>query len=214
MGMVIFPAITANIFYQYISSNYGYLPNVIFKILVFGYIYYMSFVPAITESIFSLINLFYPLVILFFIKILFDNGIKSVKKKEIRIFRFISVSLFILSSFIFLIFSNQIKYKAIVIATDSMTGEINRGDIVIYEEYINQEIEVGQVILFMENGNIYVHRVVDIKDVNGELYFYTKGDANESIDSGYRTKKDIVGYTDFKISYVGYLTLWLRSAVE
>jgi signal peptidase I len=91
-----------------------------------------------------------------------------------------------------------------------MTGEINKGDMIIYERYDGQAIEEGQVIVFMQNSSRVVHRVVKIENIGGEVRYYTKGDANEDMDMGFRLKSDIVGLTDIKLAYVGYPTLWLR----
>jgi hypothetical protein len=55
-----------------------------------------------------------------------------------------------------------------------------------------------------------IHRVVDIKEVNGEIRYFTKGDANKTNDEDYRTSKDIIGITKLKIKYIGNLTLWAR----
>ena len=111
-------------------------------------------------------------------------------------------------SFILLI-SGQSRYGLIVIATESMTGEINKGDAVIYADYDDQTIEVGQVIIYQKNKSLTVHRVVDIEIIDGATRYYTKGDANNDMDAGYVTDADIVGITDFKIPYIGMPTLWL-----
>lgn len=214
MGMILFPTIISNNLYQYLCKNYGYIPNIIYKIITCCYSYFISLVPAIDESVFALINLVYPLFSLLIVKVLFDSRQKTKISKMNPIIKILSVISYVLCIMLYMLFSNQFRYKTIVIATDSMKGEINRGDIVIYEQYQDEEINVGEIILFTYKESLYVHRVVDVKDINGELFYYTQGDANEEMDAGYRTSDDIVGYTNFKISYFGYLTLWLRAMVE
>ena len=56
-----------------------------------------------------------------------------------------------------------------------------------------------------------IHRVEKIENVDGVIRYYTKGDANESMDSGYITDAHIVGVINLKIKYIGYPTLWVRS---
>ena len=107
--------------------------------------------------------------------------------------------------------SNQFKYGALVIATESMTGEINKGDVVIFESYEDQTIQEGQVIVFEKNRSMIVHRVVDIKIINGSARYYTKGDVNEDMDMGYIVDADIVGLANYKLPFLGYPSLWLRS---
>ena len=79
----------------------------------------------------------------------------------------------------------------------------------IYENYEDQTIEVGQVIIFEKNKTITVHRVVDLEIIDGVARYYTKGDANKDADAGYVTDAEIVGVTNFKIPYIGMPTLWL-----
>ena len=113
-----------------------------------------------------------------------------------------------------MLISCQFRFGAIVIATESMTGEINKGDMIIYERYDGQPIKEGQVIVFMSYDVRIIHRVVKIEHIGNEVRYYTKGDANEEQDQGYVTEADIVGLTDMKLSYVGYPTLWLRELLE
>ena len=112
-----------------------------------------------------------------------------------------------------MLISCQFRFCALVIATESMTGELNKGDAIVYESYDSQEIEVGQVIVFQNGKSRIVHRVIDIEIISGETRYYTKGDANEDPDPGFITDADIVGTAEFKIPYVGYPTVWLRSTV-
>ena len=111
---------------------------------------------------------------------------------------------------IVMLISGQFKYSAIVIATESMTGEINKGDLVLYERYDDQIIVEGQVIVFKKDKSTIIHRVVEIDVVNGQTRYYTKGDANELRDAGYITDSSIIGVTNIKLSYLGYPTLWIR----
>jgi signal peptidase I len=113
-----------------------------------------------------------------------------------------------------MLISCQFRFGAIVIATESMTGEINKGDMIIYERYDDQIIEEGQVIVFLDGKSKIVHRVVKIDQFGGENRYYTKGDANVTLDVGYRTEEDIFGLTDIKVAYVGYPTLWLREILR
>ena len=92
-----------------------------------------------------------------------------------------------------------------------MTGTLNVGDTIIYEKYEGEVIDEGQIIVFKDGSVAVIHRVVDIERINGVTRYYTKGDANDGLDLGYRTANDIIGTTKLKISLIGYPTLWLRS---
>jgi signal peptidase len=110
-----------------------------------------------------------------------------------------------------MLISNHFTYGALVIATESMTGELNKGDIAIFEKYEDQFLQEGQVIVFEKDDSAIVHRIVDIKIINEETRYYTQGDINDNQDPGWRTDADIVGLVNLKLPFLGMPTLWLRS---
>ena len=109
-----------------------------------------------------------------------------------------------------MLISNQFRFGMLVIATESMTGEINKGDVIIFERYEDQKVEIGDVIVFEKDDLRVVHRIVDVERVNGINRYYTKGDANDSWDAGYVLDANIVGVTNLKVPFVGYPTIWAR----
>ena len=70
---------------------------------------------------------------------------------------------------VIMLISNQFRYGAFVIATESMTGEINKGGIIIYEEYGDQVIFEGLVIVFEKDSSVIIHRVEKIEIINGAV---------------------------------------------
>ena len=102
-------------------------------------------------------------------------------------------------------------YQLYVIATPSMTGELNQGDVALYERLDDRPVEEGEVIVFDKDGTVILHRVEKIETINGITRYYTKGDANEDMDGGYIHRSDIIGHVNFKIPYIGFPTLWVRN---
>ena len=113
-----------------------------------------------------------------------------------------------------MLISCQFRFCLLVIATESMTGEIDKGDAIIYERFTDQIIQEGDVIVFNKDDLVLVHRVVDISRIDGKNRYVTKGDANDTDDIGYITNTDIIGVVGAKIPYVGYPTLWLKQAFK
>lgn len=215
IGMTLFPALVANIFYNYQSKRFGALPNISFRIITTAYIYVLSDVSAMSDALNACIKMILPIVMLAFVSALYEKKKKTPTERKSGKFSVIATSItvaFLIS--IAMLISCQFHYGALVIATESMTGEINKGDMIIYESYDDQPIREGQVIVFLQYENKIVHRVVMIEDIDGERRYYTKGDANPDWDSGYRTESDIVGLTDMKIAYIGHPTLWLRELIS
>ena len=214
VGMTLFPAITSNIYYHYISKRYGALPNIIFRLITTLYIYFMPVLAKMPDSLNACIKLIFPILLLAIIMALFEKTKKRATRKGKKAgVVATSVTVIIVLSIAMLV-SCQFRFGALVIATESMTGEINKGDVIIYERYDGQTIKEGQVVVFLENESKIVHRVVKIENIGGEIRYYTKGDANEDLDAGYRIGSDIFGLTDIKVAYLGYPTLWLRELLK
>jgi signal peptidase I len=66
------------------------------------------------------------------------------------------------------------------VVSSSMVPTLNKGDLVIVKGTEVENIVVGDIIVYHNplQGVAVVHRVVDIKEENGERIFYTKGDNN------------------------------------
>ncbi len=209
------PALIANLLYNYLSKRYGVYPNVSYRLITTLYAYIFTVSSGIEDSLVSFFRLIIPLAIYLFIDSLYEKKKKYALENKSRPWRIVSRILTVLVLVIMIgavmLVSNQFKYGSLVVATESMTGEINKGDVVIFESYDSQTVEEGQVIVFERNRSMIVHRVVDIEIINGVARYYTKGDANEDNDYGYITSADIVGLADFKVPLVGYPTLWVRS---
>lgn len=211
----LFPALISNLLYNYLSKRYGMYPNIVFRSIITLHAYVLPVSSGISDSLIHLFNMLLPIALYFFIDSLYERRRRYALGNTSRFWRMMSKILTVIVVIIMvgtvMLVSNQFRYGAFVIATESMTGELNRGDVVIFESYDDQAIQEGQVIVFVKNNSTIIHRVVDIKIINGIPRYYTKGDANEHNDAGYITDVDIVGLAGHKLPFFGYPTLWLRS---
>ena len=210
-----FPAIISNLLYNYLSKRYGIYPNLVFRAITVLYAYTFSVVPAISDAILSFVNTIFPIAIYLFIDALYEKkrkyalGNRSVFVKVLSVVLTVTVVIIMLGTV--MLISNQFKYGAYVIATPSMTGELNQGDVALYERLDDRPVEEGEVIVFDKDGTVILHRVEKIETINGITRYYTKGDANEDMDGGYIHRSDIIGHVNFKIPYIGFPTLWMRN---
>ena len=214
VGLALLPAVSANIYYHYVSRRYGMLPNIAFRIITTLYVYFLTTLPSMPDALMSCIKILLPILMLAIVSALYEKKKRNAVQKGRGFSKVFAVLTAVIVIAVAMLISCQFRYGALVIATESMTGEINKGDMIIYEAYDDQTIKEGQVIVFLENNSRIVHRVVKIDRSSGETHYYTKGDANEDWDVGYRTAEDIVGLTDLKLAYVGYPTLWLRDFIK
>ena len=211
MGLYLLPAFTANVLYNFLAKRYGFLPGAVYRLLLTLYPYLLPIYPQTPDIMFAFAKLLIPLFIYVFIQSLYNKERKyeKPKSKAKKLVGMGLVAFFMIS--IVLLISGEFRYRALVIATESMTGSINKGDAIIYEEYGDNYIQEQDVVVFLKGDDRIVHRVIDIEHINGVTRYYTKGDANEDMDIGYITDGDIEGIVLFKIPYVGNVSIWMRS---
>ena len=214
-GMALLPAATAQALYQYTGKHYGALPAIVYRLIVTVSPYLIPIKSGIPDSLASFIALLVPPIVLFLLRLFYGKSVKTAEKKRLGkwLYATIASSLLFVISFIMLI-SCEFRYGLLIIATESMTGELNKGDAAIYEQYTDQFIEEDDILVFDKDGRVTVHRVIDIARVNGKNRYFTKGDANDDADYGYITDESILGVVEGKLPYFGYPTLFLRELFQ
>ena len=105
-------------------------------------------------------------------------------------------------------------FRQYIVATSSMEPQYKIGDLIIIKETPKEQIKVGDVInFFAENGvDTITHRVTHVVNENGQIFFKTKGDNNNSEDSELINSNQVQGVIVFKISKVG--TIMTRILTE
>ena len=176
------------------------------------YYYLIPFIPNIPRVLSAFSLLLLPIILLVFISSLFEKRVKRAKEKKSPLTPVITATLLILSAAFIMLVSCQFRYGILVIGSPSMTGAINVGDAVVYEDYsFTDGVEENDIVVFTKDGKTrVVHRIVEVNTVNGQKQYITKGDANEDKDAGYITDSDIIGVVHFKVVYIGYPSLWLH----
>ena len=211
IGFTLFASIACNLLYNYISNRYGIIGNILYRLITVLYIYIIPYIPNVFIFFRSILRMIYPYIIYQLLDYTFAKNNMIVAAEDKRKNVMSKVILATVTIIMAMLISCQFEYGILVIGSGSMTGAINKGDAVFYEQYDgHEEIEIGQVIIFDQDERKIVHRVVDIKKVNGETRYTTKGDANQEHDDGYITNEDIFGISKFRIAYIGYPSIWIR----
>ncbi len=211
LAVTLLPAIVSNLLYHYLSRRYGPYPNIAYRSIIGLFAYVIPYASAVPSSIYSIFRLLVPIPIYFFIDELYEKKRRyALGKKRIASWILSGVTV-VIGVLIVMLISCQFRFGLLVVGSPSMTGEINKGDAVIYEEYTDQKIEKGRVIVFEKSNTKIIHRVVGVEIINNQRRYTTKGDANEDNDMGYITDSDVIGLVEAKIPFIGYPTIWLRS---
>lgn len=97
------------------------------------------------------------------------------------------------------------NFKVLTVISGSMEPSIKTGSVVIVKPA--SDYKIGEVITFgpyTKKKAPTTHRVYDIKVVEGQVVYITKGDANNAPDSREVQKKDVVGKVLFDVPFIGY----------
>ena len=215
-ALVLLPSITVNAVATYINIKVGYMPVIIYLLIFSLYQYVVPIVPNPSEYLKAIIDFILPILILFKVRKIVnkysdeDKEIDRNYKKSAIILLIIPI---ILTIIIIYFVSGYFKYYALAIASGSMNPIFDRGSVVITEQvnekYDNyNKLKEGEIIAFKAEKNIVVHRLIRIVNTDNEVYYYTKGDANEEEDDYLIKKENIIGIVRFRIPYIGYPTVW------
>lgn len=211
IGYILFPAISTNILCNYTTKRYGLLPNILYRIITIIYIYVFNVLPNIYMFFQSIYRIIYPYLIYIILNKFFEKNeferINKNKKLNITLFSVCSI----LSILIVMLISCNFKYGLLVVGSSSMAGTIDKGDAIVFEQYKNQELEKGQIIVFIKDNIKTIHCIENIQIKNNETIYYTKGTNNPQQDEGYRTDSDIIGIVKFKIIVIGWPTIWFNN---
>lgn len=106
-------------------------------------------------------------------------------------------------------------YMPLIVLTDSMYPEIKSGDLIICHTAEAEEIKENDVISFFDpagNGtSVVTHRVTEITEENGELFFRTKGDNNNTEDKDPVPAENLVGAYVTRIGGAGNIAMFMQS---
>ena len=102
-------------------------------------------------------------------------------------------------------------YKAFVISSGSMEPTLNTGDIVITKQIKQDQIQKQDIITFVKDEYTITHRIVDIVEENGNTYYQTKGDNNNTSDADLVKYEEIEGVYVFKINSIGNIVVYAQN---
>jgi len=91
--------------------------------------------------------------------------------------------------------------KSFIISSGSMEPKVPTGSIIytLKEKIYNK----GDIIAFVDNNVAVSHRIVGIKELGSEIYYSTKGDANNMEDEDLVSKEAVYGKIIAVIPFVG-----------
>ena len=210
IGYLIFASLAGNLLYNYISKRFGYKPVIYYRLITVLYIYVIPITPDVYIFFKSFFRMLYPLIVYYIIEDNYSGSKDDRVDKKNNKTNIISIISFVIMTVFIMLISCKFRFGALVIGSGSMSGTIEKGDVVIYDDETTKDIDIGDIIVF-DNGQItVVHRVIDISNVNNTKVYITKGDNNKTKDDGYVKEENIFGKVVLTVPDVGLPTIYLH----
>lgn len=211
-------SITKNALCSYLAYRADYKPAILYRCIFELIIYVVPIYPNLGEYIEAMVSMIFPILLLVSIIALFEKKKYRQPKKSVKEIIILWTPAVIVMLIIVTLQTGVFRYRSMAIGSQSMYPNISKGDVVIIDQFKNEErckdVVVGEVLVFKHNNIIIVHRVTDIKERNGRLIFNTKGDNNNSADVYDIDQSQVVGVAKFKIPLIGMPSVWLSETVN
>ena len=106
-------------------------------------------------------------------------------------------------------------YTPMIVLTGSMEDVIMSGDVILAKSTPAEDVKVGDIITFFDpaskTDSVLTHRVVEITEIDGELAFRTKGDANNTEDKDLAPAKNLIGVYQLRIPGLGNVAMFMQT---
>lgn len=211
------PLLMLNLFLTYTAMNGAMLSNMIFMFAYMGLPLFSPVLPNIPKIFDAIIT--YAVIFIMFI--IYDKMSHDKKKKQgldipnyhwkWMLFPGVVLTICILLGI------GAFPFVPVAVASNSMKGDFERGDVVLVTKITKEEkekLEVGQVIQYKHSQITIAHRIIEITtNAQGDTLYVTKGDANDAIDVFPVRTDQVIGIIEHKIKYLGWPALlfeWLK----
>lgn len=205
ISLFIIPHILENVILTYLSYKIGYKISIIFKLFNILSEYLLFYVFNINLYLYAFISYFSLYIVYKVISNMFAYYDKELvhdfNTKWFRSYDFVALAIVLF--FLYLIFGNGSIYM-LGVSSDSMSPILEVGDAIVMKKVnSNEDIDIEDIVAYVEDGQIIVHRIVEVNtNEKGEIIYHTKGDFNQKMDNIDLTIDDIDGKMIFNIPYL------------
>ena len=218
-GLFVLPNLSKSILLTFLSIKSSYKPCLIYRYLMEIPKYILPIIPNFGNYLESMLYIIIPLLIFISTYNIFDKlkHRKIISKNKNSIEKYIYICLSVFLVVLICTSSGLFKYRSFVIATGSMTPNINKGDMVVIERLSDDEknkLKEGDIIAFNMDNKVVVHRIIKKYNTSRGVFYNTKGDNNNSPDGYLLDIDNIVGLEKFKIRYIGYPTVAIFDRIK
>ena len=184
LGFLTFSSISSNLLYNYLNPRFGKKNIIIYRLITTLYLYFIPITPNVYIFLRTFFRIVFPLLIYLHIENYYnpDKAVEEVRSKRRQV---LSLSFTATLAIIFIaLISCRFAYGVLVIGSGSMTGAIDKGDVIVYKN-VKDNLKEGDIIVF-----------------------------NKEKDDGFVLKEQILGKVEFRIRKIGKPTIWLHEQFE
>lgn len=210
---LLLPCLIKHITLTYMLSKSSKKNTIVYQLLLTIPKYFLPVFPDLGDFFDIVVNCSLPVIILVLVMNISTFTFSKIKNSRLLgrnkvLFRLINTAMVIVVIVTLYLASNMFRFAALAIGSRSMQGSVNKGDIVILDKN-SKYPKKGDIIAFKEQGKTIVHRVVQLKERNGQRVYITKGDANKNKDNWYITKGNLIGKVKVRVRWIGWPTVAL-----
>lgn len=211
-------SITKNILCSYMTYKTDFKPSILYRAIFELVIYVVPIFPNLGDYIEAVVSMLFPILLLTSIFAIYEKKKFRTPKKSVTEIIILWLPCVAIILCILAFQTGIFRYRSMAIGSQSMYPNINKGDVIIVDQYKKTEqlsnIIVGEVLVFKHDNIVVVHRVVKIIEENGKLKFRTKGDNNNTEDNYDIDESQVVGVAKFRIPFLGLPSVWLTETLN
>lgn len=214
ISVTIIPLIFKNIVLTYLTYQIGYHPCLIYVLPLVLYNYFVPILPNLGDYLTCVLGIILPAMLFLYSSRTINDFLRG-KESKYKIIRIIllDIPLIVIFSLGIGFISGYFKYHLIGVNTSVISPKVNRGDaIMIDKEFKIEDINVGDVIAYQNEGKI----IVDIVSEKVDDKVYLKAVKESETDYSYTIlkKDDIMGIYKFRIEKIAYPTIWFKEFIK
>ena len=208
--VTLIPTIASEMMCSYVVYHVSVYPSLIYQLSLGIVPLLVPIYPDLGNYLNAILQLLFPYFIYTVIKKIVTYKEKSQIITRNYMVKTLGVIGTLLLAILIVLISGIFNYKMIAIGSNSMNPVYYRGDAVIYKKVQSDQIKKNDILVFESNKTVVTHRVIDIIEEDGILFFKTKGDYNQQADPALVSQKEVLGKVCYIVKYMGYPTIWFN----
>lgn len=182
VGRVILPAAASGLVATYLLARGGPLPAIAYSAVMSLFLVLSPILPDVPWTITAFVGVAVPVLALLVLQSLEepDTTAEEVEligpSPRLLVLAFCVVAMFWINTGI-------LGFQPLIVHGVSMQPEFHTGDLVVTQRVPAGDLQVGDIIQFRRGTHDVFHRIIEVRDGDGERVFITQGDNMPAADS-------------------------------